>query len=149
MGISAQEMITRLQRIKEQDLQKQMDNFVIQDRNLKREKINELKKGQNPDGSKIGDYRSPGYARFKFGKNSLAGFGNVDLILTGAFSNSLFPTKISPSHYIFGATDSKRFDLIDKYGYDIMGLNQNTFDEAQKKRYAPKIINYIKKRIGQ
>jgi len=117
-------------------------------RELRKAKINELEFGLRPDYKKIGNYRSDSYAFTKNNLNPLAGFGNVDLMLTGAFANSLFPVK-STVGYMFDASDQKKGDLIAKYGMDIMGLSQKSFNKIQKEIYAPEIIRYVKKRIGQ
>lgn len=117
-------------------------------RELRKAKINELEFGLRPDYKKIGNYRSDSYAFRKNNLNPLAGFGNVDLMLTGAFANSLFPIK-KTTGFIFESSDSKLGDLISKYGMDIMGLNQKTFDDIQKNIYSVEIIRYIKTRIGQ
>jgi len=80
--------------------------------------------------------------------NGLAGFGNVDLILTGAWSNSLFPIKKGDG-FFFDSSNDKNSELISKYGLDILGLNQKTFNKIQKEVYARQIVLFIKKRIGQ
>ena len=51
--------------------------------------INQLKHGKNAVGKQIGKYRNKYYARKKYQENPLAGYENVDLILTGEFSNSI------------------------------------------------------------
>lgn len=99
---------------------------------MKELKIQELKRGDLPNGEAIGQYRSPGYAALKYSMNPMAG-GDVDLILTGAFSNSLFVVSKGDSKFIFDATDSKKASLVDKYGEDIMGLNQQAFEDLQRK----------------
>jgi len=150
MGISAQEMIKRLQTITESELQKKAKDLIEQDkgRNLRKAKINELEFGLNPDRTKIGSYRSDDYAFKKNNKNPLAGFGNVDLILTGAWSNSLFPV-VKSNRVIFDSSNSKHDDLLSKYGEGIASLNQNTFNRIAKANYQPELLKLIKKRIGQ
>lgn len=125
-----------------------MEKIILSDTHLKNEKIHELKRGDRPDGSEIGTYRSQSYSLFKSSLNPLAG-GYVDLILTGSFSNNLFPVRQSNNIYSFDGKDRKTGDLISKYGMDIMGLNQETFNRLQKDLYAPQLIRYIKKKIGQ
>jgi hypothetical protein len=46
--------------------------------------------GLKADGSKIGKYRSPAYARRKYAMNPLAGFGNMDWRLTGSLHKEIF-----------------------------------------------------------
>jgi len=89
------------------------------------------------------------YSIFKNQLNPLAGEGYVDLILTGQFERSLFPRRTSGNGYLFSSNDPKAGDLISKYGLDIMGLNQETFNQLQKKHYSIDLIRYVKKRIGQ
>lgn len=117
-------------------------------RELRKAKINELEFGLMPDRSKIGSYASDDYALFKNNLNGLAGFGNVDLILTGAWSNSLFPIKKGDG-FIFDSSNEKNDGLLEKYGSGIASLNQNTFNKIQKLYYAPELVRYIKKQIGQ
>lgn len=117
-------------------------------RELRKAKINELEFGLMPDRSNIGFYASDDYAMFKNNLNGLAGFGNVDLILTGAWSNSLFPIK-KGNGFIFDSNNDKNEGLLEKYGSGIASLNQGTFNRIQKIYYAPDLVNYVKKRIGQ
>jgi len=145
--MTAQQMINKLQRITEQELQQKMEILITSDPILKQEKIQELKRGDRPNGSEIGTYRSNSYSLFKSSLNPLAG-GYVDLILTGAFSNNLFIEKRS-KRYFFDSTDSKSDDLFNKYGQDLRGLSTITFERAQKERYAPELVKLIKQKIGQ
>lgn len=127
-----------------------MARIILRDEGqiLKKAKINELEFGLKPNREKIGSYRSYDYAQDKNIQNPLAGFGNVDLIRTGAFSNSLFPVRYS-GYYLFDSGDSKTADLKRKYGKDIMGLNQNTFNVIQEKIYRHQLAAFIKKQLGQ
>jgi len=68
----------------------------------------------------------------------------VDLILTGSFSNSLFPKGTGKRSFIFDGTDSKLPDLVDKYGEDILGLSQEKFDELQKNHFAGQLRIVLK-----
>ena len=108
----------------------------------------EFKRGDRPDGSPIGRYRSPAYSLFKQRQNPLAG-GDVDLILTGAFINSAFFKSTEPGKYLFGFRDYKTPDLFAKYGSDIAGLNQNTFNRFLLDKIKPKFILNIKQQLGQ
>lgn len=124
-----------------------MQILITSDPKLKEEKINEFRKGDRPNGSEIGTYRSYNYSLFKASINPLAG-GYVDLILTGSFTNKLFIQKRG-NEYLFYSTDSKSDDLFNKYGNDLRGINQLVFERAQKERYAPDLVKLIKNRIGQ
>lgn len=127
-----------------------MQKIILRDEGqvLKKAKLNELEFGLLPDRKKIGKYRNFDYIEYKHNLNPLAGRGNVDLILTGAFSNSLFTTGRS-TRYIFESGDPKADGLIKKYGRDIMGLNQRTFNTIQQTVYKPKLVRFIKQQLGQ
>lgn len=125
-----------------------MENIILKDQELKKEKKNELEKGELPDGSSIEPpYVNLGYQRFKQKMNPKAK-GNVDLILKGAFSGNMFPKKKKERTFIFKSSDWKSEVLQEKYGEEIMGLNQNTFDEKQKKVYAFDLIREIKRKTN-
>lgn len=69
----------------------------------------------------IGKYRSNKYADMKFQISSLAGHGNVDLKLTGAFYNSI-RADIDNEGLVVSASDEKAPMLEKKYGNDIYTL---------------------------
>lgn len=115
---------------------------------MKKAKINELEFGYLPSFKKIGKYRSDAYATKKYAQNALAGYGYVDLIQTGAFSNSLFPRQ-SGKGFIFDSGNDKAPKLIEAYGSDIMGLNQRTYAKVENLYYVTPIAKYIKTRLGQ
>ena len=73
------------------------------------------------DGSKIGQYRDPKYAAFKYAENSLAGFGNVDLHLEGGFYEGKY-IKQDDSTISIESTDDKATALTSKYGLGIWEL---------------------------
>ena len=110
---------------------------------LKEEKINEWEQGIRPDGDKIGTYRDPEYAIFKDSINPIAN-GYVDLLLTRQTANSLFVHRATqPREFIFGMND--RYNLVGKYGNDILGLNQETFEKRQADIYRYTFIYVLKK----
>lgn len=78
--------------------------------------------GKTSEGKLIGKYKNPKYAIKKFNMNSYAGFGNVDLRLSGEFQRNtkvyFFSTAV-----IFKSTDQKTPKLVDRYGEQIFGLN--------------------------
>lgn len=127
-----------------------MSRIILRDEGnlLKETKINELEFGLEPQFKKIGKYADEDYAEKKHAKNPLAGFGNIDLINTGAWSNSLFVVRYT-DYYIFDSGDPKHGELIQKYGMDIMGLSQKTFDIIQREVYAKQLAQFIKTKIGQ
>ena len=71
--------------------------------------------GKKPDGSLIGLYGSESYALDKFKDNSGAGFGNVDLTLTGSLGKGIQINGFNSQYEVF-STDSKYEDISDKYG---------------------------------
>lgn len=111
---------------------------------LKQAKINELERGLRPDGQPIGLYRNPNYAKYKNILNPRAGLGKVDLILTGAFANSLFTVRRGKGTFSFDASNTKAPALFEKYGQDNRGLSDEAFNEYQNETLAPEIAEYIK-----
>ena len=70
--------------------------------------------------------------------------GNVDLIYSGAFIDSFKLNKPKQNKYLWGATDSKRNKLVEMFGIDIMGLNQESFEKFQREIIAPKFRRKLK-----
>lgn len=144
------EMARRLKRISESMLQEEMEDIILTNtKPLKQAKESEFEQGLNPDGTKIGRYRSPEYAKEKNIMNPIAGFGNVDLIYSGRFVRELYPYRTSGSRYLFANRLDYGRNLIQKYGEGIEGLNNDTFFNLQKNLYAPQLVQFIKKQIGQ
>jgi hypothetical protein len=71
--------------------------------------------GKKPDGSIIGLYASEEYARDKFRESSSAGFGNVDLTLTGSLWKGIQISGFNDEYEVF-SKDSKYDEIVDKYG---------------------------------
>jgi hypothetical protein len=136
-AISAKQMQSRLQQIATKSwLENQVQQIVLSDNEkLKEQKIKEFTKGERPNGEKIGEYRSAEYAIFKQHINPLAN-GYVDLLLTRQFSSKLFVRPFA-NGFMFNSTDKKTSSLIGKYGIDILGLNQDFFNQRQKNIYKP------------
>lgn len=116
----------------------------MQDTSLKKEKIKEFESGIRPNGNIIGRYRNPFYRDMKQRMNPNAG-GNVDLILTGRFTQGLYLTSRFQRAFIFESSDKKSANLKGKYGIDIMGLNEDFFLNKQKFEYAPLLVVEIKR----
>jgi hypothetical protein len=99
-------------------------------------------------GTKIGKYRSGKYyKRKKFNMNSLAGYGNVDLRLTGEFHRN---TKIFffDTSFFFKSTDWKHEKLTKDYGERIYGLNSKSIREVTKDgSFRVNVVSEFKKRI--
>lgn len=144
---SLSEVKKRLQKVTQPKLQKKVEELVLIDTEIRKEKKEELKRGQSPDGGLIGTYRSQDYEIFKSRLNPLAG-GTVDLILTGKFANQLFVVSLGNSRFQFKSQDSKDPMLFEKYGQENRGLNKEVFEELQRKKYAPQLIKFIKQITG-
>lgn len=132
-------------------LANEVAEVVLRDegRRLFKAKKTEFDFGYRPDYSKIGRYANYDYANRKNLLNGLAGKGFVDLQLTGAFINSFSLVRRSRNSYLFDASNSKKELLVKRYGEDIMGLNQNTFNDYQKEIVFPKIIEFVRRKMGQ
>lgn len=137
------ELINRLEKVKPQ-LETETARIIQRSPQLLKAKVNEFKRGENPDGSRIGYYLNPAYRSFKRSLNPLAG-GTVDLILTGDFTRQLFVEKASERTFMFDSYDEKTPKLVAKYGSDIMGLNENTWQEVQNLFIMPELVKFIKR----
>lgn len=78
--------------------------------------------------------------------NPLAGAGYVDGILTGNTVGSLFTQKKGDSFIFKGRYQWN--NLIKRYGDDLEGLNQRTFEKIQAKEQAPILAKYINEQLG-
>lgn len=134
-----------------QFLSQKVNEIVISDNDsLKRLKIDEFTHGLRPDGNIIGKYsmsdEGQAYADFKNQRNPLAGWGNVDLLLTRQTANSLFVRPFGKG-YLFEMKD--RYNLVGKYGKDILGLNQETFNQRQRDLYRYALMQDIQKILNK
>ena len=144
---SFKEIQRKLKKATDNRLQKKVAEFVVIDLDIRDKKRDEYKRGDKPNGSLIGVYRSEAYRQYKLRKNPLAG-GDVDLIDTGKFSNQLFVKSLGERKFIFKSQDEKEDLLKEKYGEDIMGFNEDTFLELQQNKYRDKLVIYIKQITG-
>lgn len=83
----------------------------------------QMKAGFRSTGKPIGKYRSPSYAKRKHEMNPLAGYGNKDLFLTGAFQGDII-VDVRPGSIVFSSADPKTFDIVEREGGDIFGLSK-------------------------
>lgn len=144
---SSKEIKRRLQKVTESKLKKKVEEIVLTDTEIRDAKRNELKRGETPKGGIIGTYKNLDYELFKSQLNPLAG-GTVDLNLTGKFSNQLYVKSLGNRKFQFKSQDEKDPMLFEKYGQENRGLNKETFEELQRKKYAPKLVRYIKQITG-
>jgi hypothetical protein len=145
MGISAKQYSQRLKQLTLPVLQEIVNELLIKDEEtLKTLKEQDYLQGDIfGDGKTFASYRSPSYANMKRSLNPIAG-GKVDLIKTGAFVDAMRLGKGRNGRYLFNNTDSKRNILVEIYGANIFGLNQNVFYKYQKEIIAPRFLREIK-----
>lgn len=124
-------------------IQGELQKIIVADPEIIKEKTDEFRAGELPDGKRIGEYASESYKVFKQRLNPLAG-GSVDLILTGAFTKGLFVQKMKADEYRFNSIDEKTPALQSKYGMGIWGLNKKTWQDLQHEKYAGLLIKRIK-----
>ena len=77
--------------------------------------------GASVDGGKIGEYSNSLNRSIKLLVNPLAG-GSVDLTLTGALGDSIELVKNDSGNYEIISSDSKYFEIGNKYGFEEFGL---------------------------
>lgn len=143
-GISATQYSKRLQTLTKPVLRNLMYQEIKEDEIMLRGlKAKELLEGKLPNGKQIGTYRSPSYSLFKQRINPLAG-GKVDLVLTGAFAESAYLLKPKNNIYGFGFSDKKATSLLARYGKDVGGLNQQTFNRFVEIQVAEHFIKAMK-----
>jgi len=109
---------------------------------------NRLKYGQSVDGGVIGTYQSEEYAQQKHEQNPLAGYGNVDLFLTGSLSDDITVTKKGEKFEIF-STDEKYKKLASKYGAEEFGLTEEQLQEFLYECYVFSMETIINKVYGK
>jgi hypothetical protein len=102
--------------------------------------------GKTATGGKIGKYKSKSYRKFKFSMNVLAGYGNVDLRLTGEFQRNIKVYFFSRA-FFFKSTDEKNQKLTQDYGEDIFGLNDKSSNSYIKETLTPEGRKRIRQMI--
>lgn len=109
---------------------------------------NRLKYGQGVDGGVIGKYQNEEYAMFKHQQNPLAGYGNVDLFLTGSLSDDITVMRKGDKFEIF-STDEKYKDLAKKYGAEQFGLTEDQLQEFLYECYMLTLETIINNTYGK
>jgi len=107
----------------------------------------QMLEGKNRKGARIGRYRNPAYARMKEVMNPLPGFGVPDLRLTGEFYKQVY-VDVRDNTVIIDSTDEKTQSLVNKYGEEIFGLNENTKAEFIRKDLRPVFMQKISEATG-
>ncbi|CAL7961491.1 hypothetical protein GAMM_230008 [Gammaproteobacteria bacterium] len=110
---------------------------------------NQLLEGLRSDGTKIGKYKSKTYAAKKFAMNPLAGLGNIDNRLTGAFqSDIIVDIRPESASLVFSSVDEKTSMLVSLQGKNIFGLSTPFAQEYSKYFLKPEVVKLIKQRIN-
>lgn len=112
---------------------------------IKELQIDQLKHGLKKDGTPIGKYRNAAYAARKNQQNPLAGFGNVDLILTGDLKNQIF-VDVREDSFVIDSADEKTGGLIKKYG-DPFGLTEDSNASLIKAPLRPTFVRKMKEKL--
>lgn len=121
---------------------------ILRSPELIKAKVDELKRGENPEGGRIGYYRNPAYRLFKQSINPMAR-GTVDLILTGNFSRGIGLERAGKGKFLFDSSDEKAPDLFEKYGQENRLLNIREWQRIQREILWPRYIKQIKRSLGQ
>ena len=148
MSITPLQLRNNLKKFTEKRLQNEVSQIILSDKNILDRKRDELKAGVKPDGGDIGTYRSQSYSLFKQSRNPFAG-GKVDLILTGAYERAIKVLSLGNSKFTLRSSDSKRDDLIAKYGIENEGINETIWNKLQKFDYAPQLFKNIRSQLGR
>ncbi len=104
------------------------------------------KLGKKADSTQIGKYASVKYGKAKFALNTLAGEGNIDLILTQKTINSL-TVNISASTINF-KLGSDEHNLETRFGSEILGLTDNSKKGLIQILILPELLEDIRSKIG-
>jgi hypothetical protein len=111
--------------------------------------VNQMRHGLRPDGTLIGTYKYEKYQRYakaKFAQNSLAGFGNVDLILKGDFTNNI-ELEYSNDFIIPRSTVETNVYIIKNYDEGIYGLMPDALNEIISDNIKPSLINSLRNAV--
>jgi len=107
----------------------------------------QLMDGNEKTGYQISpSYRTHKYARAKQSMNTRPPYGIPDLRLTGEFYRG-FEVKTFVDRFEISSTDEKTNDLIDKYGEDIFGLNEENKVKYWNENLQPAIVRHIKGKL--
>lgn len=137
----------KLQKLTLPVVQELTADIILADTKILNQKRDEFIAGVNPDGTRIGEYRSRSYRLFKLQKNPFAD-GYVDLILTGSLKRGLKVEYLGKGKYILYSTDSKWEKLKVKYGEQIELINSDQFNRLQKVEYGPQLIKAMRRLAG-
>lgn len=111
----------------------------------------QLKRGEDEDGDKISSFTSQyadtGYAEMKYKMNSAAGFGNVDLKLTGDWYSGMALEKQDDA-FVINSSDEKNDDLKKRYGESITGIQEQSAGEVAQDYLYEDIMDAVRDQLG-
>jgi len=113
---------------------------------LEQANADQWRKGKRSTGSPIGNYRSGQYAFMKNKMNPEAGAGKVDLMLTKKTVDSL-TTDITADSIIF-KLESDEWNLVSRYGENILGLSSENKTKFIKERLLPELLQSFTSKTG-
>lgn len=144
MSISIVDARKNWERLSVEDVS--IDSIDATSEQLEAAQSEQMLHGVKQDGAPIGLYRNEEYATMKHAMNPLAGFGNVDLKLTGDFMQG-FEVNVFPDSFIVESTDEKAKELEEKYG-DVFGVGgefKNKYvDESLRPVFLKKVKEVVK-----
>lgn len=134
----------------ELDIETESVNSVINtDKEMADLNREQFEAGVSSEGKKISPkYRSKAYAELKNEMNPSAGMWNPDLILTGAFIQSISVENITKDGFTIEASDSKSEQLSEKYGDEIFGLVSTQQEYYNKEVFFPDFSAAITQKTG-
>jgi hypothetical protein len=121
--------------------------FVATEESLEEIQRSQMEHGLNADGEPIGQYKQEWYADRKNMMNPLAGYGQVDLKHTGRFYDNITVAIIN-DELIIESTDGKNEALIEKYGENIFGINEDFKQRYIDEDLRPEFKKEIQKATG-
>lgn len=141
---SLRDYSTKLKNTKEENLDKGILKVIDDYKHVAIDlNTSQLMAGEDSTGKMLDPYRSPSYASLKLFLNPR---GVTDLRLTGAFQESFF-IKDSKFPISFSATDEKTSELINRYGDQIFGLNEESISTLNQ-NILPGIQEFFKKLVS-
>lgn len=145
--LSLIELNKRLNRATPTRIQQATEDIITEDRELVNQKRAEMQAGRQPDGSRIGEYRSPEYRLFKLRLNPLAQ-GFVDLIKTGKTKKQLKVVALGNRRFKLISTTEYWPKLLGQYGGKTQTINRRVFNGLQKRKYGPALNRKLKQITG-
>ena len=103
----------------------------------------QLSAGESGDGGQMPSYSSKYYARYKQRIGSEAPFGVVDLKLTGAFYSGFYLRRTAKG-FIIRSKDKKNNKILQRYGSEVLELNDENLTIYVNNYLIPSMLNKIK-----